>query len=170
MRERDSTDERGKGRSLPGTPGPEAAERGGAVHGELDGEGGRHEDRERRGEVRRGRERHAGREEEDHEALAGEQRRRRRRGRGGGGAREPGHGQAGGRAWSARYANACVGRVGLVWSVAGRVGVDAVRSCFEWARSKLVNDCRLANASRPWLGRKCGFTFSFKIFLISFIR
>jgi len=72
--------------------------------------------------VHRCRERHAGREEEDYEALAGEQRRarrRRRHGRGGGGAREPGHGQAGGRAWSARYANACVG--GWVWSGLVRV-------------------------------------------------
>ena len=65
--------------------GPEAAKRGGAgaVHGKLDDEGGRHEDHERHGEVCRGHkwrdevcpghERHTGREEEDHEALAGEQ-------------------------------------------------------------------------------------------------
>jgi len=91
-------------------PGPEAAERGGggggAIHGDLDGEGGGGEGRERRGEAGWGRERDAGGEEEDHEALAGEQsrRRRRRRGRRRGGAREPGH-----RRWSARYANAAGG-------------------------------------------------------------
>lgn len=81
IRERDSTGRERERRcaACPPAPGPEAAKRGGAgaVHGELDGEGGRHEDRERRGEVHRGRECHAGREEEDHEALAGEQRRRR---------------------------------------------------------------------------------------------
>jgi hypothetical protein len=38
-------------------------------------------------------------------------------------------GRQAGRAWSARYANACVGRVGLVRSGAGAecVGVDAGR-------------------------------------------
>jgi hypothetical protein len=46
---------RGEGRNSPAS-GPEAAKRGGAgaVHGELDDEGGRHEDHERRGEVCRG--------------------------------------------------------------------------------------------------------------------
>ena len=76
-------------------PGPEAAERGGggggAIHGDLDGEGGGGEGRERRGEAGWGGESDAGGEEEDHEALAGEQRRPRRWGRGRGGAREPGH-------------------------------------------------------------------------------
>ena len=76
-------------------PGPEGAERGGggggAIHGDLDGEGGGGEGRERRGEAGWGGESDAGGEEEDHEALAGEQRRPRRWGRGRGGAREPGH-------------------------------------------------------------------------------
>lgn len=67
-------------------PCPEPAERGGrgrggAVHGELDGEGGPREERERRREAGWGGERDARGEEEDDEALPREQRRGGRHGR-----------------------------------------------------------------------------------------